>query len=375
MRLPPVRFAFFRRPVRSCVLTQPERFVKLPVNLDLNLLKTLHVLLQERNVTRAAGRLALSQPAVSGMLARLRQYFGDEILVRTPQGMVPTERAAALAEPLARIFGEIDALLQPAAFEPSELDAVFKAGIADDAFSAVAIPFIRRMQTLAPKVKTAFFTLRREQMEEKLARGELDAAVAARVAAPERLRHKVLYRERFVCAMRCGHPVLNETWDTDAFCRQSFVLGSFYGGSFSGAADETLAQTGLRREVAVLVQSFAQIPEILRQSDLLAVVPSHLVRGRAAWRCASCPLPCANTASCCCGTNAVMPTGCRNGCARSWPKRRRRARMGKRPSEKRFPAFQTASRACLYCVFTNRAARKAPVRWRHRHALRVSARR
>lgn len=145
MRLPPVRFAFFRRPVRSCVLTQPERFVKLPANLDLNLLKTLHVLLQEHSVTPAAGRLALSQPAVSGMLARLRQYFGDEILVRTPQGMVPTERAAALAEPLARIFGDIDALLQPAAFEPSELDTVFKAGIADDAFSAVAIPFIRRM--------------------------------------------------------------------------------------------------------------------------------------------------------------------------------------------------------------------------------------
>lgn len=70
MRLPPVRFAFFRRPVCSCVLTQPERFVKLPANLDLNLLKTLHVLLQERNVTRAAGRPALSQPAVSGMPAQ-----------------------------------------------------------------------------------------------------------------------------------------------------------------------------------------------------------------------------------------------------------------------------------------------------------------
>lgn len=280
MRLPPVRFAFFRRPARSCVLTQPERFVKLPANLDLNLLKTLHVLLQEHSVTRTAGRLALSQPAVSGMLARLRQYFGDEILVRTPQGMVPTERAAALAEPLARIFGDINALLQPAAFEPSELDTVFKAGIADDAFSAVAIPFIRRIVDACAEGENGIFHPGREQMEEKLARGKLDAAVAAHVAAPDRLRHKVLYRERFVCAMRCGHPVLNETWDTDAFCRQSFVLGSFYGGSFAGAADETLAQTGLRREVAVSVQSFAQIPEILRQSDLLAVVPSHLVRGQ-----------------------------------------------------------------------------------------------
>ena len=142
------------------------------------------------------------------------------------------------------------------------------------------------------------------------------------------MRHKVLYRERFVCAMRCGHPVLNETWDTDAFCRQSFVLGSFYGGSFAGAADETLAQTGLRREVAVSVQSFAQIPEILRQSDLLAVVPSRSGCGAGGLAVRELPFACANTASCCCGTNTVMPTRCKNGCARSWPKRRRRGADG-----------------------------------------------
>lgn len=79
-------------------------------HLDLNLLKALHALLEEGNVTRAAARLALSQPAVSGMLARLRQHFADPILVRSGQGMVPTQRAAALREPLARILADIDAL-------------------------------------------------------------------------------------------------------------------------------------------------------------------------------------------------------------------------------------------------------------------------
>ncbi|MGF6147670.1 Symbiotic regulator homolog 1 [Kingella potus] len=253
--------------------------MKLPANLDLNLLKALYVLLEERNVTRAAGRLALSQSAVSGMLARLRLYFGDEILVRTPQGMVPTERAAAFAAPLARIFGEIDALVRPADFDPAAQDTVFRIGVADDGFYSVGIPFLRRLQTLAPNVKTAFFNLHRGQIEEKLAHGALDAAVVAPVAAPERLRYKVLYRERFVCAMRIGHPVLRETWDADTFCRPSYVLGSFFGGVFTGAADETIARMGLRRNVAVSVQSFAQIPAILRQSDLLAVVPSRLVRG------------------------------------------------------------------------------------------------
>ena len=250
----------------------------MPANLDLNLLKTLHALIEEQSVTRAAARLSLTQPTVSGMLARLRHHFDDPLLVRTPQGMVPTERARALAAPLARILGDIDALVQPAAFDPAALDTVFKIGITDNAFATIALPFLQKIQTLAPNVKTAFFSLQHEQMEERLAQGALDAAIAARVAAPERLRHKVLYREHFVCAMRENHPVLSQTWNADTFCAQDFVLGSFFGGGFSGAVDKALAQTGHARRVAVSVQGFAQIPAILRQSDLFAVVPSRLVR-------------------------------------------------------------------------------------------------
>ncbi|MFH6973840.1 LysR family transcriptional regulator [Neisseria sp. 23W00734] len=112
--------------------------------------------IEEQSVTRAAARLSLTQPAVSGMLARLRHHFDDPLLVRTPQGMVPTERARALAAPLARILSDIDALVQPAAFDPAALDTVFKIGITDNAFASIALPFLQKIQTLAPNVKTAF---------------------------------------------------------------------------------------------------------------------------------------------------------------------------------------------------------------------------
>lgn len=247
-------------------------------NLDLNLLKALHALLEEKNVTRAAARLSLTQPAVSGMLARLRQYFDDPILVRTAQGMVPTNRAAALAEPLSRIISEIETLVQPAEFVPTELEAVFKIGIPDNSFRSVGIPFAVKLQTLAPKSRVAFLNLRREEMEEKLAQGQLDAAIVAHTAAPDKLRYKKLYHENFICAMREHHPVLQQEWTTDTFCRQTFVLGSFYGGSFSGAIDRELAKLGKSRTVALSVQNFALIPELLRQSELLAVVPSRLVQ-------------------------------------------------------------------------------------------------
>lgn len=258
-------------------------------NLDLNLLKALHALLAEKNVTRAAARLSLTQPAVSGMLARLRVYFDDPILIRTSQGMVPTNRAAALAEPLARIIGEIENLVQPDEFVPAELETVFKIGTTDNSFRSVGIPFAAKLQALAPKTRVAFFNLRREEMEEKLAQGQLDAAIAAHTAAPENLRYKKLYHEHFTCAMREKHPVLQEEWTVDAFCRQTFALGSFFGGSFSGAIDRDLAKIGKSRTVALSVQNFALIPDLLRQSDLLAVVPSRLVQKGD--RLATLPLP------------------------------------------------------------------------------------
>ena len=233
--------------------------------------------------------------------------------------MVPTERARALAAPLARILGDIDALVQPAAFDPAALDTVFKIGITDNAFSAVALPFIQKIQTLAPNVKTAFFSLQHAQMEERLAQGALDAAIAARVAAPERLHHKVLYREHFVCAMRQDHPVLAEDWNIDTFCAQNFVLGSFFGGGFSGAVDEALAQQGRSRRVAVSVQGFAQIPAILRhKAGCSPSYPRIWCNTTPPLPYAICPSPRAATTNSCSGTSAPTPTPRNNGCAACW---------------------------------------------------------
>src|SRR5262245_25166763 len=86
--------------------------------LDLNLLKAFNALIEERNVTRAAARLALTQPAMSGTLTRLRDSFGDPLFVRTQRGIVPTSRALDLADPIKRVLEEVEALLRPRAFDP-----------------------------------------------------------------------------------------------------------------------------------------------------------------------------------------------------------------------------------------------------------------
>lgn len=91
-------------------------------NLDLNLLKATDALLDERSVTRAAARLALTQPAVSGMLTRLRDAFNDPLFIRAPHGMVPTLRAQALAAPVKQLLTDAETLLQPVVFDPLEAD-------------------------------------------------------------------------------------------------------------------------------------------------------------------------------------------------------------------------------------------------------------
>src|SRR5262245_52770636 len=124
-------------------------------SLDLNLLKALDALLDECNVTRAAARLALTQPAVSGMLTRLRERFGDPLFVRSQRGIIPTPRALGLAGPVKRLIGDVEALLRPAAFDPATARMTVSLAATDYALKALVVPFLARLRERAPGVKVS----------------------------------------------------------------------------------------------------------------------------------------------------------------------------------------------------------------------------
>lgn len=247
-------------------------------SLDFNLLKALHVLLEERNVTRTAERLALTQPAVSGMLNRLRHQLDDPLFVRSARGMIPTDRALALAEPLQKIINDIEKLVAPSHFEPATLERTFTLGMTDNAIHCVGIPLLLRLQKIAPKVRLIFLSIQGREIEKMLEQGELDLAVICDPAVSPNLFVRRLHHERYVCAMREQHPILQQKWTLDSFCSLNFVLVSLFGDSFVGARDKSLEQIGLSRNMVLSVQSFAIVPELLRQSDLASVVPYHLVQ-------------------------------------------------------------------------------------------------
>ncbi|MDA8446876.1 LysR family transcriptional regulator [Paracidovorax valerianellae] len=260
--------------------------------MDLNLLKALDALLDERSVTRAAQRLSLTQPAVSGMLTRLRESFGDPLFVRTQRGIAPTLRAQELAGPVKDLLGSVEALLQPSAFDPATATMTLTIAATDYALQAVVVPFLGRLRRCAPHMRVAVVPAQHLPVQDRLERGDIDLALVSPANTPPGLYSRHLFDERYVCVMREDHPdARGGPLSLDCFCALDHVLISYDGGSFRGATDEALAGVGRERRVLLSVTSFLVLPEILRNSDLIAVVPQRLVTDAAGLIVREPPLP------------------------------------------------------------------------------------
>lgn len=244
--------------------------------LDLNLLKALDALLDEGSVTRAAQRLSLTQPAVSGMLNRMRDYFGDPLFVRTQHGMVPTLRATELAVPVKMILTDISILLKPATFDPMSAKLSYTILATDYALKAVIVPLMAALKKRAPGIRVAVRPVDSERMQSLLERGDADLALVTPATTPADLHGRALYDEEYVCVMRSDHPLAAAGPLTlDQFCEQDHILVSFEG-HFYGVTDEALAKLGRTRHVGMSVNSFQVLPEVLRITDMIAVVPRRL---------------------------------------------------------------------------------------------------
>lgn len=249
-------------------------------SLDLNLLKTLDALLDERSVTRAAARLALTQPAVSGMLTRLRDAFGDPLFVRAQRGIIPTSRALELAEPVKRVLAEVEALLRPPQFDPASAVLTVTIAATDYALRAVIVPFLAALRLRAPNIRLSVRPIQDALAYGQLERGDIDLALMTPETAGPDLHSRVLFEERYVCALRGDHPDAGGgALSLDRFCALDHALVAYAGGGFRGVTDEALARLGRSRRVVLSVGSFLILDEILRASDLVAVVPRRLAAG------------------------------------------------------------------------------------------------
>ncbi|WP_158817820.1 LysR family transcriptional regulator [Methylocapsa sp. S129] len=249
---------------------------------DLNLLVSLDALIEEANVTRAAARLGVSQPALSAQLARLRDLFRDPLLVpsETGRGMIATARALELRVPLHAALKDIEMVVKrPPVFDPMIAERVFSIAASDNATVVLGLALIERLrETAGPGVRVSFRNSSADLIAAQLKSGEVDLLIGSeRMIAPA-MKARKLIDERYVMAQRKGHPRGAKALDLVAYCSLRHVLVSTSGGSLHGFIDEQLERIGYRRNVVLSVHQFILAPMILAATDYVCTLPARLTQ-------------------------------------------------------------------------------------------------
>jgi DNA-binding transcriptional LysR family regulator len=242
---------------------------------DLNLLVALDALLKERNVTRAAERLYLSQPAMSGILARLRQAFGDELLVRVGRNLEMTEFAAGIAGRVHDCIRELEDLLDASRpFTPATESHAFRIGASDYAVLLLFGPLIQRLTRLAPNMALHFVRLDLSTPG-SIAEGEIDFGIWPAEIEPS-LPSMPLFDDGWVCAAWSGHPSIGERLTIENFLEQPHLTFNVSDPGHTSVADEYLGRHGYVRKIVASTQSFIAAPFLLSGTSLLTIVPKRL---------------------------------------------------------------------------------------------------
>jgi LysR family transcriptional regulator, nod-box dependent transcriptional activator len=240
---------------------------------DLNLLAALDVLLEERNVTRAADRLGLTQSAVSRILGRLRAAFGDPLFVRTSRGLTPTKRAREIAGALRQnIEGLERLLLERPKFDPAGAQRRFRIAAVDYAQVTLVAPLLRRLSAEAPRID---FEVRQPSFESER---DLDAGVLDLLIMPQQpsglgIIWTPLYRDGYTCMVWVKNSIRSLTPARFAAMDHVLVAPRERPG---GIVDEVLKESGLARRVAVQIPTFLMLPHLLIGTQRIATVPTGM---------------------------------------------------------------------------------------------------
>jgi DNA-binding transcriptional LysR family regulator len=233
-------------------------------------LRTLRVLLEERNLTRAANRLRVTPSAVSRILGRLRTAFDDPLLVRTSSGLALTDGARAIQPHLATVLDELERLIQPAATDPLKFLGTVKVGISR---YAGGLEIERALPVLMKEAPGVSFRLRHLSAEnlEEIETGGLDLAISLAKSSSPNLYRASVKTDRWVCMMRSGHPLAKSMTIEGYAAAQHLALTHAEDGR--GPIDEVLDGFGARREITVSTLGSSSVAIILAQSDLVLTLP------------------------------------------------------------------------------------------------------
>jgi len=253
-------------------------------NIDLNLLVYLDVLLREKNVTRAANQLNITQPAMSNGLKRLRSLFNDPILVRTSGGMAPTERAQSLAPVIRKILLELEEALQSEdSFNPTTSDRVFRLMASDYAASTIVPKLLNNISKIAPNISLDIMTPSDINFHDVEA-GKVDMAINRFEDLPQSFHQKTLWQDSFTCLMAASSNMA-EPFGLDSYLNAKHIWVSKTGFGVGvgmnpkdvqklGWVDEALAKIGQKREIKVFTRNYNVAMQLSLQDQLISTLPT-----------------------------------------------------------------------------------------------------
>lgn len=256
--------------------------------LDLNLLRVFDQVMAERNLTRAARNLSMTQPAVSNALNRLRDALGDRLVLRSGYGVEPTPKALALWPAISDALRQLETSIAPRDFVAAEATNAFTLAMADATAAEVVPGLVEILERDAPGISIRMVPLTTRDPRRLLEEGAVDLAVGffpavlADLTAQEQsgamalFEHERLYDGQYVCVMRKGHKLARGALTVERFCEARHMLVSFSGRPY-GFIDEALASLGRQRRVVLTVNQFFTAGLVVENSDLLTVLPRHFI--------------------------------------------------------------------------------------------------
>ncbi|MGC1020847.1 LysR substrate-binding domain-containing protein [Pantoea agglomerans] len=249
---------------------------------DLNLLPVLLVMMEERNVTRAAERLGITQPALSNALNRLRETLNDPLFIRERYGMRPTPKAEQLAQVVGAALSSIDkVILGQQNFDPLNATRLFT--LAPNSYvEFIMMPaIVARLRSCAPGIRLRLTPFGNDVTETGVISGNTDMVLGRIVEPPDNLVVQHLMNEGLACVIRADHPLVGEKLSAEQY-EQLKHVNVLPPGRMRAGLYQALEQRGLRRQVAVSVTHFLAVPEMIAVTDYCATLPrlicQHLSR-------------------------------------------------------------------------------------------------
>jgi len=245
--------------------------------LDLKQLRIFKLLLEERNLSRVADRIGLTQQAISEQLRKLRHTFDDELFVRSSNGVTPTQLAYELESKINNIIDDVEDLFTDDKFNPEKLEGIINISSTDYALITVLPSFLSKLRKVAPRLKVIIRDFESADLVRLLSSGEIDLLLTFPEFIPDSLNSQLLFEEHHICVAGANSSYLKKVYSIKEVSRLPQIIISPSRPNLKGSHDSWFGERGLKRNIVMSIPSFSAAPKIIKETNSIAFLPSRLL--------------------------------------------------------------------------------------------------